>query len=60
MSQDLSKTVAESGCQIQYGDMASIKLEESLQPTKDNHKRDTKSTSLEEAVTKMTVQIHVP
>ena len=69
MSQDLSKTIAESfklfqsELEIQYEDMEGAKQEETSQ-TKDDHevngessakrKKDTKITCLEEAVTKLT------
>ena len=69
MSQDLSKTIAESfklfqsELEIQYEDMEVVEQEETPQ-TKDDHevnrepaakrKKDTKTTCLEEAVTKLT------
>ena len=69
MSQDLSKTIAESfklfqsELEIQYGDMEGAEQEESPQ-TKDDHevngepaakrKKDIKTTCLEKAVTKLT------
>ena len=69
MSQDLSKTIAESfklfqsELEIQYEDIAGVEQEEIPQTANDHEvngeppakkKKDTKTTSIEEAVTKLT------
>lgn len=56
MSRDLFETIAKSFKLLQSGfNKASIPQEQTLQATKDGHKSDTKTTSLEEAVTKITI-----